>query len=104
MASEDKRPPMDPAVVDKLLEALSTDDGFRERFVRDPRAALAEVGHRVDEGAPLLCAQVKTLASKEELSAARKALHAHLTDATSGPMTVIFNFEAGQVQASLGRG
>ena len=35
MTSQSQRPPMDPVVVDTLLEALSNDDDFRALFVRD---------------------------------------------------------------------
>ena len=34
-----------PAVVDKLLHGLANDDDFRASFERDPRAALAGIGH-----------------------------------------------------------
>ena len=101
MTSQSQRPPMDPVVVDTLLEALSNDDDFRALFVRDPRAALAKAGHVADDQDALRCLQFTTLASKQELAEARKALRSHLLDANSGPMTIIFNFEAGQVQSSL---
>lgn len=34
-----------PDVVDKLLHGLAHDDDFRAAFERDPRAALAGIGH-----------------------------------------------------------
>lgn len=37
--------PLDPKVVRRLLDLLSSDDGFRERFQHDPRAALVEAGY-----------------------------------------------------------
>lgn len=36
-------------LADRLLELLSTDDGFRARFVTSPRAALAEMGYQTPE-------------------------------------------------------
>ena len=33
----------------RLVELLSTDDGFRERFTADPRAALRELGFETPE-------------------------------------------------------
>ncbi|TXI26145.1 MAG: putative modified peptide, partial [Ottowia sp.] len=78
MTSQSQRPPMDPVVVDTLLEALSNDDDFRALFVRDPRAALAKAGHVADDQDALRCLQVTTLASKQELAEARKALRSRL--------------------------
>lgn len=92
---------MDPAVVDELLDRLSSDDDFRDLFASDPRAALAEVGHVADANDPLLCAQTTTLASKEEIAAARAALQEHLTDHAAMAMGVIFNFEAGNIRTEL---
>lgn len=36
-------------VVDRLLEALATDDAFRTAFAADPRAALRGLGHETPE-------------------------------------------------------
>lgn len=36
-------------VVDRLLEALATDDAFRASFEADPRAALRGLGHETPE-------------------------------------------------------
>ncbi len=74
-------------VADKLLDKLSSDDDFRALFQRNPRAALQQVGHVTPEtdrdvkGAdPVLCCNnVSTLASKEQIRAARAQLHAQLT-------------------------
>ena len=96
--------PMDATVVDTLLDKLSSDDGFRALFASDPRAALAQIGHSVPSEDPLLCAQTTTLASKEEIAAARQALRDHMTDHAAMAMTVIFNFEAGKIEQSLPAG
>lgn len=45
--------PLDPKVVQKLLDLLSTDDGFRERFQNDAHAALVEAGYTPRTGAGL---------------------------------------------------
>lgn len=92
---------MDPSIADTLLHKLSNDDDFRTLFATDPRAALVSIGHDVAAEDPLLCATTTVLAPKEEIAAAREALQAHLTDHCAMAMTVIFNFEAGKVEASL---
>jgi putative modified peptide len=76
-----------PEVADQLLEKLSTDDDFRALFVKNPRAALRKLGHDTPEADrdykgvdPVMCvACVKTLASKEQIQAARKELQTQLT-------------------------
>lgn len=103
MTSSQAKPPMDPAVVDKLLDRLSSDDGFRDLFAKDPRSALAEVGYEAPSDDPLLCAQTTVLASKEEIASARKALQANLTDRAAMAMGVIFNFEAGKIGTTPSR-
>lgn len=88
-----------PDVTDKLLDKLSNDDDFRALFEKNPRAALRQVGHETPEadrdvkGAdPLVCCYgIKTLASKEQIQAARAELKAQLT-------TLPFKYE----MASLG--
>lgn len=65
--------------VDTLLDKLSCDDDFRELFQKNPREALAAVGHApaadssVSEGA-WMCMSVSQLASKETI----KSSHAEL--------------------------
>src|SRR5690606_31268029 len=90
--------PMAPAVIDELLDRLSSDDAFRALFASDPRAALATIGYAADAADPLLCAQTTVLASKAEIAAARDALRAHL--GSTAIMSVIFNFEAGRIGES----
>ena len=69
--------------VDTLLDKLSSDDDFRAQFQKDPRQALASVGHKpsadasVAEGA-WMCMDVKQLASKEAIKASRDALRTQL--------------------------
>ena len=94
---------MDPAVVDKLLDRLSSDDECRELCAKDPRAALEQVGHKVPSDDAMACARTETLASKEEIAQARKLLADHLTDQAAMAMTVIFNFEAGRIRTKLSK-
>ena len=101
--------PLAPAIADRLLDLLSTDDLFRERFQRDPLAALRSIGH--EPGAPsqmTACGEslgampqpfaeckVQELAPKETIAAARGEIRAMLLrglaqetpklDATLGP-------------------
>ncbi|MBW8368898.1 MAG: NHLP-related RiPP peptide [Arenimonas sp.] len=69
--------------VDTLLDKLSSDDAFRAQFQKDPRQALASVGHAaakdtsIDEGA-WVCMSVNQLASKEAIKASRDALRTQL--------------------------
>lgn len=69
--------------VDALLDKLSSDDDFRARFQKDPRQALASVGHAaardagVEDGA-WACMSVNQLASKEAIKASRDALRTQL--------------------------
>jgi putative modified peptide len=68
-----------PELADRLLDQLSQDDGFRDLFRKDPRAALAQVGLDTSgtDGA-WQCLQVKDLASKEAIRAARDELRKQL--------------------------
>lgn len=77
--------PLEARIADRLLDLLSTDDGFRDRFQRDHLSALAEIGYAPQEpGAMTACGlavpaqaepfadcKVKQLASKESISNAR---------------------------------
>ena len=70
-------PPLGEKVADRLLDLLSTDDGFRELFVQDAQAAIELAGY-VHSGAsvahPGLCLAVTTLASKEAIRRDREKL------------------------------
>lgn len=77
-----------PEVANKLLDRLSSDDDFRDLFVRNARAALKEVGHETPEqdrdvrGAdPVLCCyNLKNgLADKATIKAGRDRMQAHLS-------------------------
>lgn len=69
---------LDPKVANRLLDLLSTDDAFRELFVKDTKAALETAGY-AHEGAlphPAICFLPKTgkLADKADIAAAREKL------------------------------
>ena len=72
---------------DKLLDKLSTDDKFRAAFQKDPRSALQQLGYETPkdevgaEGSdPVLClGDGLSLASKEDIAAARDRLRGQLS-------------------------
>lgn len=78
---------------DKLLDRLSSDDEFRSLFAKDPRQALASVGHapaadsKVSEGA-WSCMAVSALASKESIRASRDALRKQLVSARASAVPI----------------
>lgn len=85
---------LDPAVADRLLDLLSTDDAFRDLFQRNPAAALRQAGQRgtdalrtslqSDGEEPSLdCFQVTQLASKDVVSNSRDELRTMLTSGLS---------------------
>lgn len=94
-------PPLDPAVADKLLELLSTDDSFRERFAENPTVALTEVGYNVPEGLAPTCMTTEQLASKEEIAAVREQLKSLLMSANA--YFVPHCMEAGKIDSALRR-
>jgi len=57
--------------MDKVLDRLGSDDQYRERFLGDPVAALAEHGVTVD---PASVPAVRSLPSKEALQTQREAI------------------------------
>jgi putative modified peptide len=73
-------------VADKLLDKLSSDDDFRDLFQKDPRAAVAKVGHVTPEADvgkagvdPVMCLSGAKLASKEDIRKARGKLQDQLS-------------------------
>ena len=71
-------------LVDKMLDKLSSDNEFRDVFLKSPRIALAYLGHEgamnaspSDQGA-WSCLQCKQLASPEVIKASRDVLRQHL--------------------------
>lgn len=108
-SSNTKHEPLTADVADKLLDLLSTDDGFRSVFQSDPAAALAKIGHpsaeqhagkaSIAEGEAFYCMTADRLASKEEIMQAREQLKSFLTAQTDH--RVIYCFEAGKVESTL---
>ena len=101
MTSNAQYPPFEPAVVDRLLDRLSTDDDFRKLFASDAPAALKQVGYSGHLDKPPPCVHTTVLAPKEEIAAARALLHDHLLGSGIMPMTVIFTFESGEIERAL---
>ena len=80
--------PLEARIADRLLDLLSTDDGFRDRFQRDHLSALAEIGYVPQEpGAMTACGlvvsaqpepfddcKVTQLAPKQVIASARAEL------------------------------
>lgn len=76
--------PMNPQVMKRLLDGLTTDEAFRAQFSRDPKAALESIGYEAptDDSAHLAsCLTLRegtTLASAESIAADRTKLEATL--------------------------
>jgi putative modified peptide len=69
--------PLPEAIVDQLLDRLSSDDLFRAQFEKDPRAALARLGYeaRAEE---TLCFHTAKLAEKHVIAETRAEMRALL--------------------------
>ncbi len=96
--------PLDAKTADKLLNLLSTDNAFRRLYKKDPLAALAQAGHKpaADAAALLACCQVNaTLATKQEIAAAREQLKSYLT--STAIYTNPHHFDAGKTPSILRR-
>lgn len=84
--------PLDPKIVDKLLDLLSTDDEFRQLFQQDAAAALAKIGYKPPQASGDLrvgltaaassgaCLQMgaNSLASKDQIIEQRAKIEASL--------------------------
>lgn len=64
-----------PEIIDRLLDQLSTDDGFRERFLGNPALVLHTMGVSVD---PAQVPLVRKLPSKESIAQNRDAIKAKM--------------------------
>lgn len=91
--------PFDPAVADKLLELLSTDNDFRDLFAKDPVAAVRKAGHDIPQDTLMACMSTVQIAPKEEIAQARALIKDFLTSAAA------YNnphcFEAGRIASAL---
>lgn len=83
--------------IDQLLELLSSDDDFRERFSNDPGEALKQIGWT--RGCPS-CMQVDTLADMATIAAAREQLREQLM--AEGTHEVIFQLDASTLENGKG--
>ncbi|WP_312238652.1 NHLP-related RiPP peptide [Stenotrophomonas sp.] len=77
-------PSLDAGVARRLIDRLSSDDGFRALFARNPGNALLQVGfdaerHPEEWKALSVCFLVGELASKEAIFAARSEIDTMLT-------------------------
>lgn len=79
-------PGLEPAVANKLLDLLSTDDAFRALFVKDTKSALELAGYNHYDARlpnPSICFWPKPgeeLASKDRIAAARQKLISTITN------------------------
>lgn len=96
-----KHPPLEPQVADRLLELLSVDEEFRQRFANDPASALREAGHDLDAGVEPSCMMTEQLASKEEIAAVKEQLRSRLM--ASNGYTIPHFLEAGKIDSALRR-
>lgn len=62
--------PLPDSIVDQLLDKLSTDDGFRDLFQRNPEAAFERLGFSPTRE-QLMCCKPHKLADKETIAATR---------------------------------
>ncbi|WP_156455894.1 MULTISPECIES: NHLP-related RiPP peptide [Stenotrophomonas] len=79
-----------PTIADHLLDLLSTDNGFRRAFKKDPAAALLQIGHAPAGNDPTAeldylraSLSVERLATKESIAKSRKEIRKMLTDGLS---------------------
>jgi putative modified peptide len=81
---------LEPALVDKLLDKLGTDDQFRSAFSKDPKSALHSIGAapNVECGG---CMSPKQLASKEQFQKSRGRFRDAMLSQSSHQ---VFNLEA----------
>jgi putative modified peptide len=71
------RSPHDPKQLDALLDRLSSDDDFRERFLGNPTDALSEFGIAAD---PAKIPPIRRLPSKQQLRNDHDAVRERLAD------------------------
>ena len=81
MAGTKKTASVDAETAEKLLDLLSSDEDFRQRFQASPLDALESIGYKkpATEALPFSACRVTQLASKEQISEAKADLKASLT-------------------------
>lgn len=87
MATKKTSATLDPKVVRKLLDKLSSDNEFRRLFKKDPKAALIASGHKLAKGDSAAeaeldqickCLKVDRIAPKDVIVKSRDALEEQL--------------------------
>lgn len=77
----------------KLLDKLASDDAFRDTFQKDPRKALAQVGHAPAADASVKegiwsCMSVSKLADKQSIASSRDTLRKQLATQQAGAQPI----------------
>ena len=81
---------LQPALVDRLLDKLGSDDQFRSAFSKDPKSALQSIGAPADVECGG-CMSPKQLASKDQFKQSRGKFREAMLGKTSHE---VFNLEA----------
>jgi putative modified peptide len=71
-----------PDLVDKLLDKLATDDGFRDLFVKEPAKAMQQIGAAKDFDCGV-CKRPKPLATKAQFKSSRDAFRKTMLGSTA---------------------
>lgn len=81
---------LEPAIADRLLDLLSSDNSFRRAFKKDPAAALLLIGHAPSEETSAVelayireSLSVERLATKERIAKSRDEIRKMLTQGLS---------------------
>jgi putative modified peptide len=73
MANGKKGPKMDHKVVKRLLDGLSTDEGFRKKFQEDPAGTLDSIGYQAPtDDTEMAAGQCLTLQANQSLAPAEE--------------------------------
>ena len=101
MTSQDEnapQPPLSNAQAVQLLELLTTDNAYREQFIKDPAAALSQIGYDGPFEAIGWLDPVN-LPSKQELEQALEQLRQVEQGSNKMAMTVLFFLEANKTDS-----
>ena len=91
MANGKKGPKMDHKVVKRLLDGLSTDEGFRKKFQEDPAGTLDSIGYQAPtDDTEMAAGQCLTLQANQSLAPAEEI--ARDRDKIESLMSGIFGF------------
>lgn len=101
MTSQDEnapQPPLSNAQAVQLLELLTTDNAYRDQFIKDPAAALSQIGYDGPFEAIGWLDPVN-LPSKQELEQALEQLRQVEQGCNKMAMTVLFFLEANKTDS-----